>query len=459
MTVDNSGTQPRDIEQLNFDRLPKSRAILDRAKKVLLSPTVTGPFRAPKAVAFVKDAKGSKVWDEDGNEYVDITMAYGPLILGHSHPVAVDAIRDACDKGTVYCIAHAPEVEMAELMVDAIPCAERVAFANSGTEATMHALRIARACKGKEKIAKFEGGYHGVHDYALVSSILADPTGPIEDPLSVPDNPGIPQGTVDQVLTLSFDTKESLDKIRKHKDELAAVIIEPVPSSYLVDMREFLQELRDVTRECDILLIFDEVITGFRLAYGGAQEYFGITPDMATYGKVIGGGLPVGAVAGTQEAMKPLITTGDAIQDFQEKLLTIGTFSGNPLTMTVGRAVLAHLRDNRQIYDHMRGLADRIKAEVHNFAEANQIDLRLIGLESWFIPHFVPSDPKTPRDLRDIADMMRQEILCQYMRYHGVYLPDLHTVFMSAVHSEEDADKIIDAFKKSLLEMREDGHL
>jgi glutamate-1-semialdehyde aminotransferase len=245
MSTDGSGTRPRDIEQLTIDRLPKSKAILDRAKQVLVSPTATGPFRAPKAVAFVKDAKGSKIWDEDGNEYVDITMAYGPMILGHGHPVAVEAIRESCNKGTVYCIAHEPEVKMAELMVEAIPCAERVTFANSGTEATMHAIRIARACKGKDKIAKFEGGYHGVHDYALVSSILAEPTGPMEDPLSVPDNPGIPQGTVDNVITLSYNTPESLDKIRKYKDELAAVIIEPVPSSYLVDMREFLQELGD----------------------------------------------------------------------------------------------------------------------------------------------------------------------------------------------------------------------
>jgi len=459
MTTDSTGTKPRDIEQLTIDRLPKSKAILDRAKKVLLSPTATGPFRAPKAVAFVKHAKGSKIWDEDGNEYVDITMAYGPLILGHSHPVAVEAMRNACDKGTVYCIAHEPEVQMAELMVDSIPCAERVTFSNSGTEATMHAMRIARACTGRDKIAKFEGGYHGVHDYALVSSILAEPTGPIEDPLSVPDNPGIPQGTVDQVLTLTYDAQESLDKIRRHKDELAAVIIEPVPSSYLVDMREFLQGLREVTKECGVLLIFDEVITGFRLAYGGAQEFFGITPDMATYGKIIGGGLPAGAVAGTTEAMEPLITTGDPLQDYQEKLLTIGTFSGNPLTMTVGRAVLQHLRDNPQIYEHINHLADRIKSEVHNFAEANGFDLRLIGLGSWFIPHFVPADPKNPRDLRDIADMMRQEILCQYMRHHGVYLPDLHTVFMSEAHTEEDADKVVDAFKKSLVEMREDGHV
>jgi glutamate-1-semialdehyde-2,1-aminomutase len=337
---------PREIEQLNADRLPKSGRILERAKKVLLSPTVTGPFRAPKAVAFVKEARGSRVVDEDGNEYVDITMAYGPLILGHSHPVVVDAIQTACTNGLVYCIAHEPEVQMAELMVDAVACAERVMFCNSGTEATLHAMRIARARTGKDKIAKFEGGYHGVHDYALVSGVVATPTGPVDDPTSVPDNPGIPQGTVDQVLTLTYDNPASIEKIRQHKDELAAVIIEPVPSSYLVDMRGFLETLREVTAECGILLIFDEVISGFRLGYGGGQEYFGVTPDMATYGKVIGGGLPVGAVAGTVDAMQPLITTGDPLVDLQEKLLTVGTFSGNPRTMTVGRKVLEYLRDN-----------------------------------------------------------------------------------------------------------------
>jgi glutamate-1-semialdehyde aminotransferase len=196
------------------------------------------------------------------------------------------------------------------------------------------------------------------------------------------------------------------------------------------------------------------VISGFRLAYGGAQEYFGIIPDMATYGKIIGGGLPVGAVVGGIDAMKPLITTGDPLQDLQEKLLTIGTFSGNPLTMTVGRAVVNYLRDNPQIYDHINGLADRIKREVRKFAKENEFEVRLLGLGSWFIPHFLPEEPKNYRDLRNIG-----EILCQYMRYHGVYLPDLHTVFISAVHTDEDADKIIDAFKISLIEMKEDGIL
>ena len=447
----------RDIEQLIVDRLPKSAEILERAKKVLLSPTVTGPFRAPRGVAFIKEAKGSKIIDVDGNEYVDLTMAYGPLILGHSHPIMVEAIQKACSIGTVYDIAHEPEVLMAELMVDAIPCADRVTFNNSGTEATMHALRIARARTGKDKIGKFEGGYHGVHDYALVSGVLASPEGPDENPMSVPDNKGIPQAVVDQMITLAFNTPESLDKIRKHKDELAAVIIEPAPSMYLVEMRDFLKDLREVTKECGVLLIFDEVISGFRLAYGGAQEYYGILPDIATYGKIIGGGLPVGAVAGTVDAMEPIITTGDPVQDLMDKLLTIGTFSGNPLTMTSGKAVLEHLRDNPQIYYHINSLTARIKDEVREFAQEKGYEFQLIGVGSWFIPHFISDTPKRPRDLRGLETLLMQEILCNYLRYHGVYIPDLHTGFLSFAHSEEDADKIIDAFKTSLQEMRQDG--
>jgi glutamate-1-semialdehyde-2,1-aminomutase len=449
----------RDIEKLSAERLPKSGEILERARKVLLSPQVTGPFRAPSSVAFVKEARGSRIVDFDGNEYVDVTMAYGPLILGHGHPVVVEAVERAVRNGTVYAIAHETEVRWAELMVDAIPCAERVAFTNTGTEATMHAIKVARGRTGRDRIAKFEGGYHGVHDTAQVSSILAAQMGSLEDPQSVPDTPGIPQSSVDQVLTLSYRQPESLDKIRKHADELAAVIIEPVPSSFPVDMRDFLRELRQVTRDCGVLLIFDEVISGFRLAYGGAQESFGITPDIATYGKVMGGGLPAGAIAGSVDALQPLVSSGNALQDLQEKVLIIGTFSGNPLTASAGCAVLEYLRDHPQVYDHIDGLAERIKREVHAFCEKEGIAFRLIGVGSWFLPHFVEGEPANARDLRGLDNLMRGELLGNYMRYHGVYMPDLHTVFMSAAHTDEDADRVVAAFETSLLEMREDGLL
>ena len=446
----------RDIEKLSAEKLPKSTEILERAKKVLLSPQTTGPFRAPNSVAFMKEGRGSKLIDYDGNEYVDVTMAYGPLILGHGHPVVVEAVERAVRGGTVYAIAHEKEVRWAELMVEAIPCAERVAFTNSGTEATMHAIKVARARTGRDRIAKFEGGYHGVHECAQVSSILADRMGPVEDPGSVPDTPGIPQAFVDQVLTLSFRQKESLDMIQKHSEELAAVIIEPVPSSFPVDMGDYLRELRRVTEECGVLLIFDEVISGFRLSYGGAQQYFGITPDIATYGKIMGGGLPAGAVVGSADALQPIITSGDPLTDYQEKLLIIGTFSGNPLTAAAGIATLEHLRDHPEIYIHIDALAERIKREVHAFCEEEGFAFQLIGLGSWFLPFFVDREPDAARDLGGLENLVRGEILGNYMRYHGVYLPDLHTVFISSEHSDEDADTIIGVFQASLLEMRED---
>jgi len=449
----------KDIEKMFETKLSNSSRILERAKKVLLSPVATGPFRAPKAVAFIKEARGARLIDFDGNEYVDVTMAYGPLILGHSHPVVVEAAEKAIRSGTVYAIAHESEVRMAEIMVDAIPCAERVVFTNSGTEATMHAMKVARARTGKDKIAKFEGGYHGVHDYAQVSSIFSVGGGPIEDPLSVPDTRGIPQAAVDQVITLAYNRPESLDKIRKHKDELAAVIIEPVPSAFPVDMSNFLRQLREVTRECGVLLIFDEVISGFRLSYGGAQARFGVIPDMATYGKIIGGGFPVGAIAGSLDALQPLVTSGDFFQDIQEKCAIIGTFSGNPVTTAVGTAVLEHLRDHPEIYTYIDRQTDRIKREVGRFAEENEFGFQCFGLGSWFVPHFYWGKPESPRDLISPETWMKGTALGNYMRYHGVYLPDLHTVFMSAAHTDEDVDIVINTFKKSLAEMKEDGLL
>ncbi len=446
------------IDELNKGRLPKSTEILERAKRTLLSPIVTGPLRTPKNIPFIAEAKGAHVVDVDGHDYVDITMAYGPLILGHSHPVVVEAIERACRNGTVYAMAHEHEVKLAELMVEAIPCAERIAFSNSGTEATLHAMRIARARTGRDLIAKFEGGYHGVHDYALVSGSIAQPAGPAENPESVPDTPGIPAGTVEQVVTLSYGSRASLDKIRSLASELAAVIIEPVPSSYPVDLGEYLAELRQITRECGVLLIFDEVISGFRLGYGGAQAHFGVTPDIATYGKIMGGGLPVGAVTGSLDAMRPAVGTGDIIQDMVEgKLLLIGTFSGNPLTSCAGAAVLEYLRDHPEVYTHIDALAARIKAGVHEFCRAEGFDLRLIGLGSWFLPHFIDVEPKTSRDLRDSSDYLKGSALGEYMRYHGVYASDLHISFVSAAHTDDDADRIVQAYKASLTDMRKEG--
>ena len=445
------------IMDLMAKRLRESDKILERAKGTLLSPLATGPFRAPEAVMFVKEAHGSKIVDFDGNEYVDVTMAYGPLILGHSHPVVAEAAAQAISRGTVYAIAHESEVRMAELMIEAIPCAERVAFTNSGTEATMHAFKVARARTGKDKIAKFEGAYHGVHDWAQVSGHISMGAGPVEDPQSLPETRGIQQAVVDQVLTLAYNRPEALDKIRKHKDELAAVVVEPMPGSFPVDLRDFLGELREVTGECGVLLIFDEVVTGFRFGYAGAQGYFGVTPDMATYGKIIGGGFPAGAIAGSVGALQPLITSGDIGQDVREKCLIIGTFSGNPVTTGVGAAVLEYLRDHPEVYDQFDEQSARLKREVHRFAEENEFELRFFGICSFLVPIFYAGEPESPRDLRGPGIASKGAAWAHYMRYHGVYVPDTHSIFLSTAHTEQDIDTIIDATKRSLEEMRKDG--
>jgi glutamate-1-semialdehyde 2,1-aminomutase len=439
-------------------KLPLSNKLLERAKKVLLSQFVTGPYRAPANVTFIKRGQGSKVWDVDGNEYLDMTMGYGPLILGHAPPLVVTTTQEAVVNGTNYAIANEHEVRMAELMTEAIPCAQRIAFCNSGTEATMHAIKIARAGTGKTKIATFEGGYHGVHDYAQVGSPMSSGSGPANAPIATSDTAGIPDSVTDSVVKLAFDCDESLERIRELKDELAVVIIEPVPSSYPVNMQEFLTRLRAVTKECGVLLMFDEVISGFRCGYRGAQDKYDVVPDLATYGKIIGGGFPVGAVTGTDEAMAPIISTGDIFQDLADrKVFAIGTFSGNPITMQVGAAVLEHLRDNPDIYTNMDRMTTEVKDELNTFAKENNLPFELIGENSWFMPFLGDKKFSHSRDNHDDTHAIRNIIFCNYMRYEGIYFPDMHIVFFSDAHTQEDANLFVEISKKTLINMRDQG--
>lgn len=441
-------------EKMN-STLVKSSEWLSRAKKVCLSQQMTGPYRAPASVAFIERAQGTKIWDVDGNEYLDFTMGYGPLILGHAHPISTEAAVKAAKKGTVYAIAHPYEVEMAELLADAIPCANRVAFCNSGTEATMAAIKIARASTGKTTIATFEGCYHGVHDYALVSSVLSSGAGPVEAPEAVTDCAGVPDTVTENVVKLAYNREESLQKIRELKDELAVVIIEPVPSGFPVDMGDFLRQLREVTRECGVLLMFDEVISGFRCAYGGGQEKYDVIPDMATYGKIIGGGYPAGAVVGSDEAMKSIISTGNAMDDAKErKVFSIGTFSGNPVTMQVGAAVIKHLRDHPHIYRRLDNLATSIKEELNQFAKERDMEFELLGENSWFMPYMGDKPLETTRDIHNAQHALRNVIFSNYMRSAGIFMPDLHIVFLSTEHSDEDIRFFVDNAKRTLETMR-----
>ncbi len=438
------------------NKIPNSNRLLERAKDKLLSSMVTGPYRFPANVIFVDHAKGSKIWDVDGNEYLDMTMGYGPLILGHAPDVTVDAVQKAVCNGTTYAIANEHEVLMAEEMCEAIPCAERVAFCNSGTEATMMAIKIARATTGRSTIATFEGGYHGVHDYALVGSPISSGTGPAHAPEASTDCNGIPENITENILKLAYNCDESIERIRQFKDDLAVVIIEPVPSGYPVNMQRFLQQLREVTSECGILLMFDEVISGFRCGYGGGQEKYDILPDLATYGKIMGGGFPAGAVAGSAAAMSSYISSGEIAQDANErKVFAVGTFSGNPITMQAGAAVLKFLRDNPDSYRKMDELTAWAKQELNQWAEDNGIAANMIGENSWFIPYLGDKPFTHYRDGKDNAHTLRNVVYSNYMRHYGVYIPDLHTIFFSTAHDQADAEKFVETSKKVLLIMKE----
>ena len=332
-------------------RSPKALAAWQRNRTVM--PAGVGSlFRlADPFPMVIKRAKGARIWDADDNEYLDFMLGFSVMILGNAPEEVEAAIREALPAGTHYGQCHEHEYGFAKLFCDMAPGVEKVTFCNSGTEATMYALRLARATTGRPLVAKFEGGYHGTHDLLAVSLGRprpgADPSGPAEDPAALPESPGLAEGAWKDTIVLPFNHPAAFDKIRRHASRLAAVIVEPVQGAAgtIPADREFLLELRTVTREIGAFLIFDEVITGFRLAPGGAQEFYGVIPDVSAYGKIAGGGLPFGAVGGTAEAMRLMEYDSEP-----GSILMAGTFNGNPLVTAAGTAVLRRLSGEPALY-------------------------------------------------------------------------------------------------------------
>src|SRR5215510_7794037 len=282
------------------NRMPEERRLLDLAAQRLPGGAL-GSARLPDELAFVvKRGRGSKIWDVSGREYIDYLLGSGPMILGHAHPSVVAAVRDQLENGTTYFMVNEPIIMLADELCRAVPCAEQVRFTSTGTEATFFALRAARAWRKREKIMKFEGGYHGSHDYALMSS---SPKSPKAFPAATADSGGIPHVLEGEVLIAPYNDLPTVEALLAvHADSLAAVIVEPLQR--VIPPREgFLAGLRRLTQRYGIPLIFDEVVTGFRFAYGGAQEVYGVTPDLASYGKIVGGGFPLAAVAGRADIM------------------------------------------------------------------------------------------------------------------------------------------------------------
>jgi glutamate-1-semialdehyde 2,1-aminomutase len=424
-------------------RSERSEQLFEQARRVTPGG-VNSPVRAFGSVGgtprFIERASGARLWDTDGNEYVDYVGSWGPMILGHDHPEVREAVREALGRGTSFGAPSPGEVALAELVVDMVPSVDLVRFVNSGTEATMSALRLARAATGRDRVVKFRGGYHGHADAFLVEAGSGAAT------LGVPSSPGVPAGAARDTLVAEFNDVASVRQVLEaHADEVAAVIVEPVPGNMgcVPPRAGFLEALRGLCDEHGALLIFDEVMTGFRLAPGGAQAVYGVVPDLTTLGKVIGGGLPVGAFGGRESLMRRVAPDGPVYQ--------AGTLSGNPLAMAAGLATLSHLRRNPSIYERLEGLGARLEAGFTRLLEGRRYALSWNRAGSMATLFFSPG-PVTGWASASAADRDRFARYFHGMLERGIYLPPspFEALFISAAHTEADIDRTLEAASQVL---------
>ncbi len=398
---------------------------------------------------FIQKGEGPYVFDADGNKYIDTSVGFGLHMLGHAHPEIKKAIQDRAEEGWMFGIHTTAQLGLASLLHEASPCAERVVFCNTGSEATMYAFRAARGFSGKEKIALFDGFYHGAHDYGMW---IADPFSSRDEPRALPLGNGIPKALNELVLLLPYRNRHAFELIRKHKDELALVFVEGVQSSNpQSECGDFLRELAEVCRESAVLFGIDEVITGFRVAYGGAQQRFGVKPDIATYGKVLGGGLPVGGITGRADVMNCF--TGLASE---RGVFSGGTFSGNPLTMEAGKAMVSHLRDHPEIYTRIDAMGDRLACAINSFCEKNQIPAQMKNVGSMFHMFFQREPVNSSRDGSRV-NVSAQKAFYLHALNRGVLVPGTQRAFLCAAHTDADIDRMIDVFCTSFTDVRNEG--
>jgi glutamate-1-semialdehyde 2,1-aminomutase len=420
-----------------------SDALFERAK-FRIPGGVNSPVRAFKSVGrnpiFIARAKGALIWDVDGNEFVDYVGSWGPMILGHAHPRVIEAVRNAAHAGTSFGAPTELEVRMAELICEIVPSVEVVRMVNSGTEATMSAVRLARAFTRRDLIIKFEGCYHGHGDAFLIKAGSGAMT------LSVPDSPGVPAAVAGGTLTAEFNNIDSVEGLfDENKGRVAAVIVEPVVGNMgcVPPVDGFLAALREICSREGSVLIFDEVMTGFRLALGGAQQRYGIRPDLTTLGKIIGGGLPVGAYGGRREIMELVAPSGPMYQ--------AGTLSGNPLAMAAGFETLSLLKSDGECYVRLERLSKQLEDGVQGNIDDLQFPVTQNRVGSMFTLFF----SGTPvRDYRTAAsaDRNRFALYFQEMLGRGIYLApsQFEAGFVSLAHTEEDIRRTIEANREAL---------
>ena len=425
---------PRKVEQ--------SRKLQKRAE-MMIPGGVNSPVRAFRAVGgdppFVVRGKASHIFDADGNEYIDYIGSWGPLILGHAAPVVIEALGAALRNGTSFGASTPAEADLAELVLSAFPHLQKVRFVSSGTEATMSPIRLARAYTKRKYIVKFEGCYHGHADALLVKAGSGVAT------LGIPGSAGVPEEFTQFTLALPYNDTDALEEtFKKFKQQIACVIIEPVVGNMgcVPPARGYLEAVRAVTSNDGALLIFDEVMTGFRLAFGGAQELYAIKPDLTTMGKIIGGGLPVGAYGGPTEIMDLVAPLGPMYQ--------AGTLSGNPLAMAAGYAQLRYLKEHKEIYARLDKLSGELVAGVAAAAKSASVPMTTNRVGSMFTWFFTPG-PVTDWESASKSDTEAFGRFFRNMLDGGIYLPpsQYEAAFLSAAHTEEDITKTIAAAKQA----------
>jgi len=427
--------------------IPNSKKAFKQACEVIPGG-VNSPVRAFKSVGgkpvFISKGKGSKITDIDGNEYIDFISSWGPLILGHAYQPIVEAIQRTAELGTSYGAPTLLETEMAELIVSMVPSIEMVRMVSSGTEATMSAIRLARGVTGRNKILKFAGCYHGHGDSFLIKAGSGALT------LGLPDSPGVPESIAKDTLTANYNDIASVEKIfAEYENQIAAIIVEPVAANMGLVLPEkgFLEGLRRITEEHGALLIFDEVITGFRLSPGGAQQHYGVTPDITTLGKIIGGGLPVGAYGGKKSIMQQLAPTGPVYQ--------AGTLSGNPLAMAAGLVMLKTLKNNPSIYQELERKAAKLENGLKENLQKTGVKAVINRVGSLLTMFFTNLEK-----IESFEDVMKSD-QGKYAKYFslaleaGIYLApsQFEATFISNAHSDEDIEKAIEASYQAMMKL------
>ncbi|MEC3862640.1 aminotransferase class III-fold pyridoxal phosphate-dependent enzyme [Mesobacterium sp. TK19101] len=418
-----------------MNRIQSMADWVDRARAVLPAAGF-GNFDASMVIA---RGQGASVWDEDGTRYVDYLIGSGPMLLGHGHPEVMEAVLEQLPLGMTFFANNTKGIELAEAIVAAVPCCEQVRFVTSGGEADMYALRLARAYTGKPKILKFEGGYHGMSAEAQMS--LA-PSRPVNFPTPVPDSAGIPQGVADQMLIAPFNDLDAVAGLLAEHGDIAAIIVEPL-QRIIPAKPGFLQGLRDLCDRYEVLLIFDEIVTGFRLAYGGAQERFGVTPDIVTLGKIIGGGFPLAALGASAQIMAHFDKAAVGAENW---LMQLGTLSGNPVAAAAGLKTMEVLRRPGQ-YDTLRATGQRLMDIMTDALSAHGILHRVTGDPTLFDIYFTAGDPVDYRSARH-DDPRRNEVWNAALRSHGVFKSP-GKVYPSLALTEADLAQTAEAVRQA----------